>query len=293
MSRTWKAVSFSVMDIVAANPFASPEAADRLFIRLFHVAELKLGAGLWNARDVCSGYWRMYVNDRDGAWLGTDTGRYDITPDAVHLVPAWVRFSCHNDRAIGHLYAHFDVVGLPGTLVRELFREAIGIDATPTLGAMADQLRADIAEHGRTAPMMLLRAKAMVCETLAAAVQRLPESGRQRLGSSLDAQHPVAPALAFIDRHLGEPITNADLAERCHLSEDHFIKVFRESVGQTPGRYVLERRIAEAGQLLTFTHDSIEQIAESVGFANRFHFSRAFSRRMGLGPATYRKNNRV
>ena len=83
------------------------------------------------------------------------------------------------------------------------------------------------------------------------------------------------------------------MANACGLSEDHFIRAFRQTVGQTPGRYVLEKRVTLAARELLFGSDSIESIAERHGFANRFHFTRAFARVMGTTPAAYRRTARV
>ena len=48
-----------------------------------------------------------------------------------------------------------------------------------------------------------------------------------------------------------------------------------------------------AAQALLFTADSIETIAATSGFANRFYFSRVFTRQMGISPAAYRRAVRV
>lgn len=61
----------------------------------------------------------------------------------------------------------------------------------------------------------------------------------------------------------------------------------------TPARYVVERRIAAATQELVFTQDSIERVAARLGFANRYHLTRVFTRRMGIPPAAYRRKARV
>ena len=54
-----------------------------------------------------------------------------------------------------------------------------------------------------------------------------------------------------------------------------------------------ERRIAAATHRLAFTTESIDQIADRLGFANRYHFTRMFTKRMGTSPAAYRKQARV
>jgi len=103
----------------------------------------------------------------------------------------------------------------------------------------------------------------------------------------------VAPAIEHIESHLHEELGNERLAELCSVSPDHFIRLFRQSVGQTPTQYTLERRVGRAAQQLIFTDESIERIAEETGFRDRFYFSRVFAKRMGLPPARYRAGQRV
>ncbi len=71
-------------------------------------------------------------------------------------------------------------------------------------------------------------------------------------------------------------------------SESRFIRRFREATGRTPARYVQERRLERASELLVSTDHSIDRIAELSGFANRYYFTRVFTQRMGLPPGRYR-----
>src|SRR5690606_26479259 len=95
----------------------------------------------WNAQGVRSSYWRLYVNSRDGAAVVLDGGaRHPIDPGRVHLIPAWVPFSCVNDRRVEHLYIHFDLAGLPGPLVRELFAAPVALATASPAHRLAGQL---------------------------------------------------------------------------------------------------------------------------------------------------------
>ena len=92
----------------------------------------------------------------------------------------------------------------------------------------------------------------------------------------------------YIDERLEEPLSNARLAEIALSSESRFIRRFREATGRTPARYVQERRLERASELLVSTDYSIDRIAEASGFANRYYFTRVFTQRMGLPPGRYR-----
>jgi len=129
------------------------------------------------------------------------------------------------------------------------------------------------------------------------AVARLFESlgpaAQRRCRQFLEGDEAVMPALRQIEEHFDEALDNASLARLCSLSEDHFIRRFRETVGQTPAQYVLDRRVTEAAQLLLFGTGSIDRIATRCGFPNRHYFSRVFKQRVGLPPAAYRRSSRV
>jgi AraC-like DNA-binding protein len=254
------------------DPYRSDHLHDQVFVKIFTAKRVTIGAE-WNSRDVCSGYWRLYVNDRDGAGVQWAGGYYPLPARRVHFIPAWVRFTCVNRRPLEHFYIHFDLIGLTGVTVQRLFQKPLSVAPIPP-----------------PAPDNIFRVKAFVYTALGELLATVP--ARQWLEWQT-AHSPVAPAIRHIEDHLGELITNAQLAALCHFSEDHFTRLFRLRVGRTPAQYILERRIAAATHRLAFTSDSIEQIAERLAFANRFHFTRMFTQRMGVSPAAYRKRARV
>jgi AraC family transcriptional regulator len=72
----------------------------------------------------------------------------------------------------------------------------------------------------------------------------------------------------------------------------HFERAFRQSLGVPPHRYVLERRVSAARDLLlTYPNLPIEEIARKLGFSSSSHLSAAFLRRMGCSPATFRRQH--
>ena len=142
-------------------------------------------------------------------------------------------------------------------------------------------------------PQFTTLAKSVVYLSLSVAIKQQEAGWTRQLKRITDQTGPIRAALQYAETHLHEPISNEQLASECHLSCDHFARRFREIVGQTPARYVLERRIAQTAQRLIFTDLSIDRIAQQCGFTNRFHFTRVFSRYMGVAPATYRQQRHV
>ncbi len=244
----------------------------------------------WNDADVFSPYWRLYLNAGAGAEVLTADGVYKITAGRLHAIPAWVRFSCRCRREIVHQYVHFSLEGLPGAVSRRVFTGPFAAGRT-TAGSPA--LVAAKADRAQPESVRRLLSYAGVYGALAWAFERLSAGQAAACRPFLTGAHRFAPVLAFIDRRLGEAINNEQLARRSHLSTGQFIRRFSQEMGQTPARYIRERRITAASQRLRFTDRSIDRIAADCGFADRFHFTRVFKRMMGVAPATYRRQERV
>jgi AraC-like DNA-binding protein len=264
---------------------------DRLHVRIFTVHETFVH-DWWRERGVCSAYWRYYVNSSDGASVRLADGElYQLPAGQLHFIPAGIRFDLvPPSRPIAHLYSHFDVVGLPGTVVRELFARPCSLPLDPVLRATCERMRAAVRDPlTARLPQSLLDAKAAIHLGLAALFAGLDRAPAERLAAVLRADSPLAPALRRIDEDPTRPLRVAALARLCGYAEAHFARLFRRELGQSPGQYVLERRVALAAQRLVMSDEDIEGIAEACGFPDRFYFTRVFTRRMGMPPATYRR----
>ena len=268
---------------------------DMLHVRILQTDALVI-TERWASADVCSSYWRLYLNHEDGAWVELDVGSHRLIPGAVHLIPSWVRFTCRNRNPVRHFYVHFELLGLPGAVVREVFPRPLLVGLTPPQIAAGYELGhrvGTLGASGATNPDLRCAVKALIFASLGHAFAHLAPGAQQRCRQFMAGNQPLAPILQFIEDHLPDALPNALLARVAGLAEDHFIRRFREQVGQTPAQYVQERRLAAAAQRLRFTTEPIDQVAEACGFLNRHYLTRIFTRRLGLGPAAYRKQEHV
>lgn len=95
--------------------------------------------------------------------------------------------------------------------------------------------------------------------------------------------------LAYIDGHIGEPITLANLAATAGLSRMYFARQFRAATGIRPHQYVLRRRVERAQQFLTATSHPVVDVALSVGFQTQAHFTTVFKKIVGNTPRHWRQ----
>lgn len=97
----------------------------------------------------------------------------------------------------------------------------------------------------------------------------------------------VMSLLKWIDAHVTEHITLADVARVAGLSEKYVCRIFREYTSKTVIDYVNERRIERAcAQLMT---SGITETAFNCGFNDLSYFCKTFKKHMGITPSQYKK----
>ena len=99
-------------------------------------------------------------------------------------------------------------------------------------------------------------------------------------------------AKEMLDARLDGSVSLAELAGACQLSVRHFARAFRQSTGQPPHRWMMERRLERAEGLLEFSSLPLGEIAASCGFASPSHFARVFRRATGMPPGEWRRGRR-
>ena len=93
----------------------------------------------------------------------------------------------------------------------------------------------------------------------------------------------------YIEARLDQDLGLADLAALADLSTHHFGQAFKASTGMPPHRYLIERRIHRAKELLIGGNRSIAEIAVSVGFSSQSHMTLNFRKLVQTTPARYRR----
>ncbi len=94
----------------------------------------------------------------------------------------------------------------------------------------------------------------------------------------------------YMEAHLEEPLSLADLSAVSGLSDFHFARAFKRSTGYSPHQFVVLRRLARAKALLAETRRNMADIAQSCGFASSQHLATVFRRMTGATPTAYRRD---
>src|SRR5204862_3951295 len=121
----------------------------------------------------------------------------------------------------------------------------------------------------------------------------LKRSGGQKqysepLEFQINSTDRFADLAVWMVDHLRDNLSLEALAKRACLSPRHFARRFKQVFGGTPAAFVENLRLDEARRRLTQRTQTIENVATSVGFKSDDAFRRAFLRRFGVKPSTYR-----
>jgi transcriptional regulator GlxA family with amidase domain len=119
---------------------------------------------------------------------------------------------------------------------------------------------------------------------------------QSQFSATLSAQEPTREPLREVQRHVVEHPADdlfvEGLAARACMSPRNFARLFAAETGTTPARYVERVRLEAARRRLEDTAEPIAAVAVACGFGTAETMRRTFLRKLGVGPAEYRRRFR-
>ena len=98
-------------------------------------------------------------------------------------------------------------------------------------------------------------------------------------------------SLEILRENLDGHVRLADLASACDLSVSHFARSFKASLGVSCHRWLLDRRVERAQELLALTDTPLVDVASQSGFGDQAAFTRTFRRLVGVTPGHFRREH--
>jgi len=105
----------------------------------------------------------------------------------------------------------------------------------------------------------------------------------------LENVKPIRIAKQYINEHFSEKIVLEDIANMVGLNPVYFSVLFKKETGMNFSNYLINLRMEKAKNLLRSTNDTMEAIADSVGYKDTRYFSQLFTKTVGIKPALYRR----
>lgn len=281
-------------DILQIFPAITPEL---LCCRYWCIKE-------WEFNTLSYPYWRIYRNDRKGGVVIHNEKEYPLTPDKILMIAPNTNYSTRlfnrtpppngymfkgnkadvntEKNKLGdyvlHLFIHFKL----GVLYDNVKPGVFEFDVTPALKEKIDTITNHLLEdHMRFSFHVALNIQSLIIELLS----QIKEEQREKVTTDFR----ILDTLNYIEDNLESSLNNKVLAERARLATNAFNRLFRKETRLSPQTYVRKKRIDKSCVLLHHTNLSIEAVANTCGFVDRYHFSRVFKQITGGSPALYRK----
>ncbi|AUC95508.1 AraC family transcriptional regulator [Bradyrhizobium sp. SK17] len=240
------------------------------------------GSGKGEASFKMGGNWRSAQLDPGSIWLKPNGGQYDeyrIASPKVRVLDLYLP-----EAIFGRLSVEYN---LPATADRFVRYEG-GI-RDEVINQVGLSLLLEIMRPTSTGRMLAETSSLMLAARL---VQAHLDIGWARLSGSsrhqLDERR-LRRVLDYIEENLTDDIAVDDLAGVACLSVFYFIRAFSAATGMPPHRYVSQRRLEHAKDIIGAGRASIAEAAFACRFSSQSSFTRAFRRATGMTPAMYRR----
>jgi AraC family transcriptional regulator len=92
-----------------------------------------------------------------------------------------------------------------------------------------------------------------------------------------------------IESRLDTALETRHLASLVGVSKSHLCRAFKKTLGDSPHRYVLRRRVERAKRLMLTSDASLAQIAGECGLADQAHLNKLFRKFVGQSPGAWRR----
>ena len=103
----------------------------------------------------------------------------------------------------------------------------------------------------------------------------------------------VKRILAYMNENYATHISLDQIAKNMYLSPVYISKIFKEEMGESPIRYLIQIRLEKAKEILQDEScGSIRDVAAEVGYEDVYYFSKLFKKYYGIAPAYYKKQVR-
>jgi iron complex transport system substrate-binding protein len=99
----------------------------------------------------------------------------------------------------------------------------------------------------------------------------------------------VEQAILYIQDKYAEPLSVETISQRFGYSAKHLSKLFKKQTGHSLMEFVIQVRMEQAKAFLLHSDATVQEIAEKVGYADRYYYSRLFAKYVGMSPIRFKK----
>ena len=279
------------------------QSIDQLHLLILNVG-LAIHNADWNWRNVNSPFTRLYYVTEGAARILLPTGIQELKPDHLYLVPSFTTHSYLCDTHFAHYYLHiyedhqsessiledfsFPTEIQAGDLELPLIKRLCGINPTmqlpqsdPTSYDNNPTLIKNIIKNKQRTFCDKVESRGIVYQLMA----RFLKDAQPKAEINDDR---IQKVLSYIRKNIYKTIDIDSLAAISCLSKDHFIRLFRKEVNNTPLQYINQKKIEKAQLILITDSMPIKNISYLLAYEDHSYFNRLFKKLTGVTPQQYR-----
>ena len=234
----------------------------------------------WRMLEAADAFWRLYWPTQGTAQLFFEGGTHALAPENLFLIPPHTAFSSVSGPLLAKWFFHFTIAGIGDENRRGIYRikpsDRMRSLLASTCPAIDEKAGAFVAN-----PTRVLDTIELVTLAVGACLEGL------QAPSDFGAEGALVMRLLHEKARSGASL--AELSQAAGLTDRALTRLVKRMTGFTPMHYLIELRLNTAMHLLRQTTLPIDHVARQCGFANRYYFTRMFTKRRHLTPAAYRR----
>lgn len=260
----------------------------------------------WNYKNVRSPFARIYLVKEGSARLHLPGNRIqDLRPNHLYMIPPFTMHSCECTNHFTLYYIHiYDNQKSDYSILEDLMYpveikakniDELLVERLFTINPDSALNHNDPKKYDNTTNLIktinnqINRATHDLLETNGILFQLLSHFMVYSKDKYDIVDNRILRVVKYIRNNIHKDISIEELKDMCCLSKDHFIRLFKNELQETPTQYIIQRKI-ERAQLMLITSDLlIKDIAYELSFENVSYFNRLFKKATGLTPSDYRK----
>ena len=260
----------------------------------------------WNYKNVRSPFARIYLVKEGSARLHLPGNRIqDLRPNHLYMIPPFTMHSCECTNHFTLYYIHiYDNQKSDYSILEDLMYpveikakniDELLVERLFTINPDSALNHNDPKKYDNTTNLIKTinnqtnRATHDLLETNGILFQLLSHFMVYSKDKYDIVDNRILRVVKYIRNNIHKDISIEELKDMCCLSKDHFIRLFKNDLQETPTQYIIQRKI-ERAQLMLITSDLlIKDIAYELSFENVSYFNRLFKKATGLTPSDYRK----
>ena len=279
------------------------QSIDQLHLLILNVG-LAIHNADWNWRNVNSPFTRLYYVTEGAARILLPTGIQELKPDHLYLGPSFTTHSYLCDTHFVHYYLHiyedhqsessiledfsFPTEIPAGDLELPLIKRLCGINPTmqlpqsdPTSYDNNPTLIKNIIKNKQRTFCDKVESRGIVYQLMA----RFLKDAQPKTEINDDR---IQKVLSYIRKNIYKTIDIDSLAAISCLSKDHFIRLFKKEINNTPLQYINQKKIEKAQLILITDSMPVKNISYLLAYEDHSYFNRLFKKLTGVTPQQYR-----